>query len=233
MSTDFSRSEASSDPQPTMKYDPYAPPTTGGVPVLEGERFPSESAKWVLLAVVLVVFAINVLALFPSTFGFDLEANRAWLIKFEGYGAFAVIAIAAYWIERSWSTLPMRERGDVTPGSAVFRFLVPAYNVWWLFDCQLRVCFAINRLLDAAGDERRAPRALAGIAGLLQLANIVAFFLGVPQFKALVWASAMAGWITYMFLMDPLRRAVIAYERRAMDAAAAGEEARTPATLPS
>jgi hypothetical protein len=87
------------------------------------------------------------------------------------------------WLYRAWSALPAvllvnRDGTPITPGGAVGRHFIPFYSVYWTFAARSILCNALHEVVKRAGVVRRPPRALAILAGIIDLVPYANVLLG-------------------------------------------------------
>jgi hypothetical protein len=114
------------------------------------------------------------------------------------------IGVAAFWVHKAWSWLPMEQRyttnwkGWITPGQAALFLLIPYFHWYWMFVVNLGLCDALERMRvqHPAGP---APRGLAMTAMIVQL---VQMFVPLPVSPIL--------WLVYMTRVERIMREMAA-----------------------
>jgi hypothetical protein len=127
-----------------------------------------------------------------STSGGMLEALPS--LVFLG-SAFVGIAGALIWIYGACSranALGGSQSNDrIPPWSAVGRFFIPFYNLYWLFQVETQLCHVIEGQLQRRGLGNRGLRSLAIKCGIMQLIPFVDFLLA--PFAWSVYAAEVDG----------------------------------------
>jgi hypothetical protein len=211
--------------------DPYAPPVADAV-----VRAPKGAwLKWLYLALVVVQVALEVGAHFAMlayrTHAADRDAMAAlsWglgvVVSIERPLLLGAFAVGFVWINAAFAGLPPKER-PLSGGRALLRFLIPIYDVYWLFAVLLRLCRAIDDARARRSLPARAPRALAiaAPATLLAMPLLVQLLpsppfpgvVGLPVFVAflLVRSTPIALWFAFMRSCDRAREGLGAARRR-------------------
>ena len=121
------------------------------------------------------------------------------------------------WIYGAWSDVPRPRRveQDVTPGGAVGRLFIPAFNLYWLFAVNQKLCTAIDRELVGAGQRPAAPVTLAVLAPAVHIGHVIAIRAaeGLPVLFAFCATSLV--WFLYMYESDGARAKMLgAYPAR-------------------
>jgi hypothetical protein len=187
--------------------NPYAPPREGRKRRKRrrgAERAPGEWVKWayaVTAAVSAVTFFFIALGLAP--------AYHPELIRLvDGPLSWAMLLLGVFWVYFAWSGLPRRLSGGVTPGTAVVRFIIPIYSLYWVFGVNLQLCNGLDAALAEQEDARRAPKVIAMGATVLHFVPVVMLFTEAKAYAFLVMIASSGLWCAYMWLCDPLRSAV-------------------------
>jgi hypothetical protein len=195
------------------EFDPYAAPTarTDVDRLLDPSvRAPGEAIKWVYLALGVASSASFLGIRFASVLGLDHGDVSRLIALVDGPLRWAIMIVGLAWVHQSWSGVPRGVRGELTPGGALIRFLAPIYNLYWVFEVNLLLCRAIDRVLERLGDARRAPKSIAIAAGVLHFAPAALMFADETKpFAFVVTIADYALWFFYMLECDVLRRAVL------------------------
>ncbi len=171
----------------------YAPTAVGtGAPAL----------KWVVLGSIAgaILCSIAGSAITGAAEGNDVGEAIGGVFMAISMGLFLTYGVCVFvWIYKSWEMLPahfrvLRNGQAVTPGSAVGRFFIPLYNLYWYFACSSGLAAALNRALEAHGSPKRASVGLSTAASVFQI---------IPYLNFLI---APFLWIAYMFNVESAKR---------------------------
>jgi hypothetical protein len=191
--------------------NPYAPPRAKprrkrrGKPSREA---PGEWVKWGYGGLA----AVNATACFALVLGFvtDRELQQLLITMLEGPLLWVMLSLALVWCYYAWSGIPHDLRVGVTPSSAVVRFFIPVYSLYWVIAVNTQLGDALNALLTRLHDRRRAPKTLAIVATIVYFVPVVMMFTDAKGWAFVVQIADHALWLAYMVQCDELRRAVLA-----------------------
>ena len=198
--------------------NPYAPPTAGATTVAKGARRAPAGALTVAFAVVAAMTAMASGELLVAQYVVlpqDLTLHVADSVTVLSWTR---IGIALAWIHGSWKDLPPTrnpEHPTTTPGQAVGYFFIPFYNLYWMFKGNALLCDSLDLALAEAGRDRpRAPRDLALLAGIVQLAVPVFAMARAPAGLHVAVMASTGAWLVFMLRCDRTQRALGSGRRR-------------------
>lgn len=204
----------SPEPAPP-KYNPYSAPGSDAVEADASSswRAPGEPIKWIYA----VGAAVSAICFFAIRFAADLELAQSTVDSLitvvDGPLRWGLLLIGVLWLHTAWGAIPLPFR-TVTPGAATLYFLIPLYNLAWVFLVNIRLCDAIDRSLDEIGDRRRAPKSVALVAGAFHFMPMVLLLTAGGEYAFLLMIADTCLWFVYMVQCDELRRAVVAARMR-------------------
>ena len=149
-------------------FNPYAPPQAVSDVARAPVQLPRGRAlKWIYGGLAGVTFFVLVLT---HLVAYSDETQVLW----DAVGvidkpiALVRIVLALMWIHGAWSDVPRQLRAelDVTPGGAVGRLFIPAFNLYWMFALNQKRRRATSGRAVRAGDAR--PRAAHRARDLLE-----------------------------------------------------------------
>jgi hypothetical protein len=192
-------------------YNPYAPPhAESAAPPQTSDRAPGERLKWVYAGTAGVALVASVARLMGLT--------KAIVVT--GLAGIVEVVVVAEWIFQAWNGVPARFRDRVTPFGALGRFLVPVFNVYWLFVVNTRLCKALDGALASVELPQRAPMTLARLAPIAHALGLgVILLIGytlalrLPPYVGTLGQTALSAtidvtWFVYMLRCDEARREV-------------------------
>ena len=192
-------------------YNPYGAPAAPPADwAASASIAPGLGLKWVYLALSALLLVCEVLVV-TSPWVSPLQAGVAGLSTVATCVVWARTFVAVAWVTMAWRGIPERWR-PIAPGRAALLFFVPLYGFYWAFVVGLRLCAALDAVLVAAGDPRRAPRQLAIAApsvGVAMAAMNVPLSLVLPAFAVVVTIATTFAWFAYVFVCDRARCAVV------------------------
>src|SRR5262249_20341459 len=151
-------------------YNPYASPAAPPAQRSSvGAQAPGENVRWLYLTSAAISAPIYVVGAFWEPLGLTYQTAHT-LVSFDASLGLVRIVLACMWIHAAWSSIPVWWRAGITPASAVGRFFIPLYNLYWAFDVNAFICRETNRTLTAANQPERAPLQLAYFAMVLHIA---------------------------------------------------------------
>ena len=193
-------------------FNPYAPPQAVSDVARAPVQLPRGRAlKWIYGGLAGVTFFVLVLT---HLVAYSDETQVLW----DAVGvidkpiALVRIVLALMWIHGAWSDVPRQLRAelDVTPGGAVGRLFIPAFNLYWMFALNQKLCTAIDRVLVGAGQRPAAPFALATLAPALHIGH--AIFSKVSEGLPVLFSFGASSllWFVYMYESDGARAKMLA-----------------------
>jgi hypothetical protein len=189
---------------PMAALDPYAPPQA--LPQAT-PRLPGAWVKVVYGAV--ASLRVGIMAVFYLHIERSAEYLRVANPVVRGL-AFGCSALGLVWIHAAFRHIQQRmltraelPRPGTTPGGAVGRFFIPAYNLYWIF----AVHVLLSRALRGLGAAREATALLAiglvGSAVQLSMGVLVEVHEGLLSFRIGLVLPGL--WLLYMLIGDRAR----------------------------
>lgn len=97
------------------------------------------------------------------------------------------------WFHRAWARVPPESRRGydgkpIEPNQALWNLFIPFYGIYWLFQANIALCGAVERMLQQSGAKSaKAPSTLAFVACVAQLVPYVNLLV-----SPFLWAALMA-----------------------------------------
>jgi hypothetical protein len=190
--------------------NPYAPPRAPLGTSAKTARAPGEVVTWLYIVVQALFISASIMLVVESLRGDRSSALYAFAHNAERWLVLPNVGAVFAWLFQAWSGVPRAFQRTITPVRAVAYFFVPLYQLYWLLVVNVRLCEALDAALAHAGDERRAPLALARAAPIVTWGAALAAILARAWWPVplAVGTGMRVVWVVYVLQCDAVRRAV-------------------------
>lgn len=139
----------------------------------------------------------------------DRAALRARGLVFKAYPVWVVVLanivtigiFAPFWLAHWHGLMPKRRPNDPGTGRAIGFMFIPVFSIYWLFECNLRLCTRLDEELRTAGEQLMTPREVLRWGLVLWVGASAVFYAvslaGAEETPAasVVMFVLMGGWV--------------------------------------